>query len=170
MNLRKGFTLIELLVVIAIMAILFVGVAVMLNPLERMKEARDSKRIQLLQSVRTAVDIALTDGEIALAGTPSALAEGDSVSGTLATDGSGWVKVTTVAGKTGLTKYLPTLPADPSGANAPGGVGLEWVSDGSTYEIKATFETSKYEADFAATDGGDEATKYEVGTNPGLAL
>ncbi|MBP7859770.1 type II secretion system protein [Patescibacteria group bacterium] len=166
---KKGFTLIELLVVIAIMAILFVGVVVMLNPLERMQEARDSKRIQLLQSVRTAIDIALTDGEITLAGTPQALASGNSKAGTTATDGTGWVKVATVTGKVGLSKYLPTLPSDPSGAAALGD-GLEWVSNGTTYEVKTTFETAKYTADFAATDGGGEALKYEVGTNPGLGL
>ena len=56
-------------------------------------------------------------------------------------DGSGgWVRVSTVAGQTGLGKYIPVLPNDPQGSNAPGGSGYEFVSNGEYYELKATFE------------------------------
>lgn len=169
---KKGFTLVELLIVIAIIAILAGGVLVMLNPLERIQQSRDSRRVQDIQQVRQAIDLALTDGEVTLNGDGTTSAIGNSVSdGTaIAADGStGWVKVSTVTGKVGLTKYLPVLPADPQGAAAPGS-GYEWVSDGSYYEIKTSFETDNYNTDYAAADGGNEPTKYEIGTQAGLTF
>lgn len=169
---KKGFTLVELLVVIAIIAILAGGVVVMINPVQKLRESRDSRRVQDLQTIKQAVDLALTDGQISLNGAPGALATGNSVAGGVAitADGSGgWVKVTTLTGQTGLSKYVPVLPNDPQGANAPGS-GYEWVSNGEYYEIKATFESTKYITDYAEQDGGNEATKYEIGTASGFGL
>lgn len=169
---RKGFTLVELLVVIAIIAILAGGVVVMINPVQKLRESRDSRRVQDLQTIKQAVDLALTDGQITLLGATGALATGSSVGGGVAitADGTGgWVKVSTVTGQTGLSKYLPVLPNDPQGAAAPGS-GYEWVSNGEYYEIKATFESQKYLDDYATQDGGNEPTKYEVGTAAGFGL
>lgn len=170
---KKGFTLVELLVVIAIIAILAGGVVVMINPVQKLRESRDSRRVQDLQSVKQAIDLALTDGQITLNGDLSTLATGNSVTnGTAITaDGSGgWVRVSTVAGQTGLGKYIPVLPNDPQGSNAPGGSGYEFVSNGEYYELKATFESEKYTTEQAAQDGGNEAGKYEVGTMAGFSL
>ena len=143
----------------------------MINPVQKLKESRDSRRVQDLQSVKQAVDLALADGQITLSGTSGATATGNTLTGgtAISADGStGWVKVTTATGQTGLGKYLPVLPNDPQQAGAPGS-GYEWVSDGETYEIKATFESAKYSTDYAAQDGGNEAGKYEVGTVVGFS-
>jgi len=45
MNTNKGFTLIELLIVMAILGVLAVVVLVLLNPVERLAQARDTGRI-----------------------------------------------------------------------------------------------------------------------------
>jgi len=50
-----SFTLVELLIVIGILAILTVAVIVVLNPVEYLKQARDSKRIQDLSSLNKAL-------------------------------------------------------------------------------------------------------------------
>lgn len=169
---KKGFTLVELLVVIAIIAILAGGVVVMINPVQKLRESRDSRRVQDLQSVKQAIDLALTDGQITLNGDLTTSATGNSKAdgAAISADGSGgWVKVSTVAGQTGLGKYIPVLPNDPQGAAAPGD-GYVFVSNGEYYELKATFESAKYTTDYAAQDGGNEAAKYEVGTMAGFTL
>ena len=168
LNLKKGFTLIELLVVIAIIAILAGGVVVMINPVQKLAESRDSRRVQDVQSVKQAVDLALADGQISLNGTSSTHATGNSKTNGTAI-ATGWVKVTTLTGQTGIGKYLPVFPNDPNLAAAPGN-GYEWVSDGEYYEIKASFESTKYNTDYAANDGGNEAAKYEVGTSQGFGF
>lgn len=164
---KKGFTLIELLVVIGIIAVLAGVVVVALNPLERIKESRDSKRLQDIQAVRQAVDIALADSEVTLGGDATTHATGNSK-----TDGvtiaSGWVKVTTVTGATGFAKYMPLLPQDPQGATT-GESGYAWESDGTDYVLSTSFETNKYDTAYAATDGGPDDTLYETGTKTGLA-
>jgi prepilin-type N-terminal cleavage/methylation domain-containing protein len=169
---KKGFTLVELLVVIAIIAILAGGVVVMINPVEKLKESRDSRRIQDIQSIKQAVDLALADGQITLNGTPVALATGNSKedNSVISADGAtSWVKVSTATGQTGLGKYIPILPSDPQQANAPG-FGYEWVSDGESYEIKTSFESAKYIADYPTKDGGNEVDRYEVGTKVGFGF
>ena len=159
-NAKKGFTLIELLVVIAIIGILTGVVLVAINPAEMLKESRDSTRISDLDNVRKALDLAVAGGDITLSpGT------GDSKSGTRAVDGTGWVSYTMVTSP-GLGKYLPTLPIDPQ--DSTGGT-YYYAAGADGYELNATFESTKYQARYT-TDGGNSATKYEVGTDPGLDL
>jgi len=50
----KGFTLIELLVVVAIIAVLAVAVVLVLNPVQLIKQARDSTRISDLATLNSA--------------------------------------------------------------------------------------------------------------------
>ncbi len=58
---QKGFTLIELLIVIAIIAILSVVVILSLNPVELLRQARDSNRISDMATLRSAISLYLVD-------------------------------------------------------------------------------------------------------------
>ena len=64
---KEGFTLIELLVVVAIIAILSITVILTLNPMEMMRQARDSNRLSDLGTLRTAISLLLTNGNVNLA-------------------------------------------------------------------------------------------------------
>ncbi len=165
---QKGFTLIELLVVIAIISVLLGVVVITLNPLERIKESRDNRRQQDIQSVKKALDLALVDGEVTINDVTSerfSSVAGTSVSTDTNGQTTGWVQVTVVSGKDGLSKYMAALPDDPQGSNAPGqGYGYKASANDDCYQIATSFETTKYQTDFYTSDGGDEATRYEIGT------
>lgn len=48
----KGFTLIELLVVISIIGIISAGLITIIDPVQKMRQARDSQRLVIMASVR----------------------------------------------------------------------------------------------------------------------
>lgn len=58
---RKAFTLIELLIVVAIIAILAAGVIMILNPGERMLDAREATRESHMTTIGDAVHLAVID-------------------------------------------------------------------------------------------------------------
>jgi prepilin-type N-terminal cleavage/methylation domain-containing protein len=95
---NEGFTLVELLVVIAIVAILAAVVVLIVNPLELTRRGRDATRISDLANLQTAINVAVqeatTSGAAILCTPPaSAPCAGDSLAGTRASNGTGWVKV-----------------------------------------------------------------------------
>ena len=55
---HKGFTLVEMLVVLGVLAVLATVVVTVLNPIEFMKKARDSRRMVDLQSLNKALHFA----------------------------------------------------------------------------------------------------------------
>src|ERR1700730_7356723 len=61
MHMRKGFTLIELLVVIAIIAVLAIVVVLTINPVELLKQSRDSTRLSDLSTLNTGFGVFVTD-------------------------------------------------------------------------------------------------------------
>jgi prepilin-type N-terminal cleavage/methylation domain-containing protein len=56
-RLVTGFTLVELLIVIAILAVLAAAVVIVLNPAELLAQARDSQRVNDLDTVKNALSI-----------------------------------------------------------------------------------------------------------------
>lgn len=164
---NKGFTLVELLVVIAIIAILAGVVLIAINPAALMMKARDSQRLQDMDTVHKALGLALADGEINLSDTTGVCASCTSDVGTQEVEGSnGWVKYATIAGKDGLSKYLATLPIDPTNDNTNGLV-YSFASTTAGYEINCVLE-SPDNTDKQGTDGGDDAATFEVGTDLGI--
>jgi len=170
---NKGFTLIELLVVIVIIGIIAGAVLVAINPAQLTAKARDSKRMNDISTVRDGINLALADQEITLVDTlgpkvqPAIAADPNSALTSCLGDPCvtvGWVEVVVPTGKTGISKYLPALPLDPS-STVIGTDSFFYVyeSDGSVFEVKTKFETEDYQPKYAV-DGGNEADFYEIGT------
>ena len=157
---QKGFTLVELLVVIAIIAVLAGVVLVAINPTALLAKSRDSARLQDIDNLNKAITLALADNEVTLASTASCTTC-DSLSGTQAVSGSGWVTFTIPTGKTGLSKFLATLPRDPTNTGA---YVYSYASDGSSFELNIALESVDNAAKMT-TDGGDNDAAFELGTS-----
>jgi len=178
---KKGFTLIELLIVIGIIGILAAAVIVVLNPAELLAQARDGTRLSDLDSIASAINlyIASTDA-------PDLYFEGDgtvatvNVAGTttcpftigcvpdtdMTTDGNGWVRVNldSIAGGS----PLPVLPKDPTN-NTSFYYGYAANDASSTFEVDGILESDRHSGKMT-TDGGNNPSFYEKGTDPALNL
>lgn len=160
----KGFTLLELLIVISIIAILSVALVMVLNPAEILKKSRDSQRISDLNTIKTAVGIYLTSTSTPTLTCWTATSTSATTTGSIyKIDGTGWIPVdlSTLTGGSPISN----LPLDPvnTGAN------VYWYkcnNTDKTFEVSATLESAAYTTDDnkAAKDGGDDATRYEIGT------
>jgi hypothetical protein len=80
---------------------------------------------------------------------------GSSQTDTTQVDGTGWVKVNFTS------KYLSTIPKDPINDTIAHYV---YCSDGKDWEIDAVLEGTTYKG-YMSADGGDDSSKYEVGTS-----
>ncbi|MDP3973844.1 MAG: prepilin-type N-terminal cleavage/methylation domain-containing protein [Candidatus Daviesbacteria bacterium] len=162
----KGFTLVELLVVIAIIAILAAVVVLIINPLELTRRGRDAARLQdlahLQQAINVAVQEATQSGSDILCSGSSYPCTGASHTGTRDSDGTGWVLVNLGSQQ---AVSVPTLPADPTNSTA---FHYTYCADDApgtdAWEIDTALESDQ-QSDKMTTDGGNEDTRYEVGSN-----
>lgn len=184
---EKGFTLIELLVVIAIVAILAVVVILTLNPAELLKQARDSNRIQDLNTLKSALGVYLADvstgvsmgttGTCYMSASSSLVVSNCGFSGTYGTmvsstsravDSTGWVPVNFNAISAGSP--IGQLPQDPLNS---GQQIYRYVASTTSlsFKLMAALESAKYTNatnGASVTDGGSSSTAYETGTSMGL--
>lgn len=172
----RGFTLVELLVVIAIIAILAAVVVLIVNPVEMTRRSRDAARMTDLANLQQAINIAAQENstiENFLCAGVAPPCSGRSDTGGRSNDGTGWVKVNLAT----QSVKVPTLPVDPKNVDeAPADDGkfyYTYNSDGVDWEINAILESVQYGGDETtgkdADDGGDNTTKYEVGSKLTLA-
>ncbi|MFA5099037.1 MAG: type II secretion system protein [Candidatus Paceibacterota bacterium] len=174
---KKGFTLIELVIVIAILAILAAVVVLTLNPAQLMAQARDSQRISDLGSVKSAIALylataaspAITAGPYAMASTTC---EGFSAAActlraSTTVDGTGWVAIN--FNNTTGGSPLSALPADPTNS-ATYQYAYKGDATNLVYKITGKLESQKYAVAGGpmSTDGGNNTSLYELGTNLGL--
>ncbi|KKS21373.1 MAG: hypothetical protein UU77_C0003G0001, partial [candidate division WWE3 bacterium GW2011_GWC1_41_7] len=127
------------------------------NYQEYLAQARDARRISEIMSIQTAISSAVADNVIRLTDTGSCTTC-DSVTGTTAVDGTGWIKFENNSGR-GLKDTIPILPEDPSNRDE---YRFEYYSDGIRFEINARFESEKYFIN-SAKDGGNDDEVYERG-------
>jgi len=194
-KMKKGFTLIELLIVISIVAVLSVVVLITLNPVELLRQGRDSTRFSDMASVKSAIayylygtsELAQSNGSSTFcyvyrvgAQATNAGCGGRYGSFTPAqstftkTDITGWIPVNlsqVPAGSGGAP--LATWPIDP--AHPPAGTALNFANQTFYAYVASTTPIGFYEisarlesskfASSSDTDGGSTSTLYEVGTN-----
>jgi len=183
---KKGFTLLELLIVIAILAILAASVLVVINPAEILKKSRDTRRVNDLDSLRSALAMYITDvsspdldgtgdcstTEWITSSTASCRTAGIGTctkSNSTAVDGTGWIPVDLSSISTGSP--IASLPIDPTN-NATYFYSYRCDGTNTTFELNAALESTYYTStiDSDGKDGGDDNSLYEVGTDPGLDL
>lgn len=122
-TLKKGFTLIELLVVIAIIAALAVTVFVALNPVKRLQDARDARRVTDVDSILTSIHTYIVDNTGSYpTGLSAGMSEkqlGTSVSSCQITSGGcNALGAACLDLSTPLAAYLKTIPTDPKVGSA----------------------------------------------------
>jgi len=162
----RQFTVLELLITSGLILILIGIVLWALNPVERLRQGRDSRRLADLESLREAIDSAVSEG-IPLAKTMGVPASSASVGADQAVDGSGWVAMK-------LSDQMDLLPIDPVngktftdvlGSSVTGE--YQFISDGTYHVLRAHLE-AEVNKEYYAEDG-NENSWYEVGTAPGLS-
>jgi prepilin-type N-terminal cleavage/methylation domain-containing protein len=186
---NKGFTLIELLVVIAIIGVLAAVVLLAINPAELLRRSRDSTRLSDLSSLRKAIDATFVDGAGALVLPCTTVCSSTTTTAGKSAVGTGWIGA--AGGTFDMTRYISTLPSDPVNAattvacnsTITNGGGTcttnrqvtvtavyQFISatDG-TYELDTVLESTQNLARLN-TDGGNDANRFETGTDPSLDL
>jgi prepilin-type N-terminal cleavage/methylation domain-containing protein len=120
---KKGFTLIEILMVVTILSVLAVSVFVALNPVKRLKDAKDARRSSDADTLLTAIHQYIVDNKGAL---PTGLSTSMAITMISGTTGTacnvtpgtycGSVPANCVDLSTPLATYLKSIPIDPNGA------------------------------------------------------
>lgn len=143
---NKGFTLVELLIVIAVIGILAASAVALLNPLEQIKKANDTKRKSDLNQIQRALDTYYNDygryPAVGLVFAPIRMYEIKQSNGVV-TWGTTWQS-------TNGTTYMNILPQDPS---FPSRTYAYFSTDGQSYYLYASLERGA--SDPQACNGGN---------------
>jgi prepilin-type N-terminal cleavage/methylation domain-containing protein len=128
---NSGFTLIELLLVVTILSLLAVSVFVALNPSQRLKDTKNARRSQDVDTILNAIHQSIVDNKGLLptnlvgigttnkqlgtsTGTPSCLVA--TASGCYVAQAQDCVDL--MSGTRSLASYLKTMPVDPTGGSS----------------------------------------------------
>lgn len=163
---KKGFTLLELLIVISIIAILSVALVLILNPAETLRKSRDTQRISDLNTVKTALGLYLTStSSPSMGACPYAVPRSSTTTLATLTDGTGWIPVNLSSLSSGSP--ISSFPVDPVNDTIHG-YWYKCAAD-NTFEVSAVLESTEYSPRMLnINDGGNDDTRYEVGTKLSL--
>jgi len=187
MSSEKSFTLIELLIVIGIVAVLAAVVVLILNPAQFMAQARDSRRLDELQTLNKAISIYLATGHTYLGETNTvyvSIPDSNSACANLGlpalpsgwyyhcsnaddyrkVDSTGWIPIDFTSISFGSP--LNILPIDPENSTSTGQY-YTYVIGGS-YELNAILESQKYRENIKITKNNLPGV-LAVGTNLNLS-
>lgn len=192
-NYYKGFTLVELLVVLGIVAVMSTVVIIALNPVELLKQSRDSGRISDLNTIGSALSAFSADvgqinatSSVVYVSLPSSVSDCSNLGlpalpggwsyacSTSANykkaDGTGWIPIN--FGSLSFGSPLSQMPVDPTNSSSTG-LYYTFVLSGTNWELTAILESVKYGPKMVI-DGGLSSNAYESGTDltltPSVAL
>lgn len=178
----KSFTLLELLIVIGILAVLSTALIMVIRPAEQFRKSRDSSRVSQLDSLRTALNMALMENvslgedhtvylslpsndpscsDLSLPPLPNSWTYHCSNSQNFRKiDGTGWIPINFTQL---VTVNLPALPIDPLNNTTY----YFTYTTGGSYELTALLESSERHEP-ALNDGDAFPGLYAVGTSLNL--
>jgi len=151
---QKGVTIPELMVAITIMTVMITSIMIILKPDEKKAKARDNRRISDI----TLLDRVINEYLLDYSDYPDlfdVLRDSTSLPGTgisLDNSSAGWIDED-------LSEYTSHLPIDPINDST---YRYFYYHDDSGYELNAVMEFLTGEA---ANDGGNDATRLEMGNN-----
>ncbi len=158
----KGFTTGELLVVFLVIGVLALVTWVFINPPQVANQTRDAARLinlaNFTQAINTSMSEATSSAVLVLCQGLTYPCSGKSNDGSIAANGSGWLKMNLTAQK---AVNLPTLPVDPVN---DGIYHYSFCANGDQWEISTKLE-SEIEKARMSSDGGNDDALFEVGTN-----
>ena len=159
----KGFSLLELLIINAIIAILAIIIVIAINPARILEKSRDSQRFSDLTSLATAINLYLADNHdfAGLAGPYASFPIVGSENAMKKNDGTGWIPLDFALVSSGAP--IAALALDPTN-NATYYYRFGVSVANKTYELDAVFESADNTPKHSA-DGGNNAGRYEVGTD-----
>ena len=190
---ESSLTLLELLIVMGLVGFIAASTVAVLNPMQMLAQARDSKRMQDLKSIESAINTVTALNPAIFLGNASTVYASlpDDASSTCGSwglptlpsgwvyhcaskvalqqsDGTGWLPVNFSG--TGIVSLSP-LPVDPVNTSSSGQF-YTYVPRLASYELAGSFESQKYSLggsyDQVSTDGGSYPDLYEIG--PTLSL
>ncbi len=159
----KGLSILEFLLLLGFGAILVGLLIVFVDPTNLKRKQRDVARLEALDDLNNALHLALLEGTIQFEDTKGC-GTCTSSTGTLAVDGTGWVKYT-LATQAGFGRYLDVLPKDP--LNTEPYVFKFVSSSAQGYKLAVPLESAEYQVKMRV-DGGIYPDLYEVGTDLSL--